>query len=109
MVYVLDITPEEGYEIDRIYVNGTAVEAEYIGGRYILRDVSKDMDIKVSFKEIGSAGGEGTTTGTGTQESEEGNGYAPETGDHANVFLWVTLMVLGTTGIIIFRRKKSKV
>ncbi len=50
MVYVLDITADEGYVFDGIYINGTKADAELVDGKYIIRDLTGDMDITVQFK-----------------------------------------------------------
>jgi len=65
-VYALTVTAADGYELDGIYINGQKAELELIGGRYIIRNLSDDMDIEVRFKS--------------TQSGEEpggGDGYDP--------------------------------
>ncbi|MBQ3546369.1 MAG: InlB B-repeat-containing protein [Lachnospiraceae bacterium] len=52
MAYVLDVTADDGYVLDGIYINGVLTTPEIIGGQYVIRNLTDDMDIKVTFKEI---------------------------------------------------------
>ena len=74
MVYVLDITPARGYKLDGIYIDGELVDLEVIGGQYIIRDLSEDMDIDVRFKRTSSGGGGGGGSGSGS--------YYPDVSGH---------------------------
>lgn len=58
MAYVLDVTAAEGYELEGIYINGVKTELEVIGGEYVIRDLSADMNVEVRFKAVESGGDE---------------------------------------------------
>ena len=85
MVYVLDVTPADGYELDGIYIDGELADLEVIGGRYIIRDLSDDMNVDVRFKAITTEGdGDGDSDRTGTQTGDgdgDSNGAGTQTGD----------------------------
>ncbi len=61
MVYIIDVAPADGYELDGIYVDGVKTDLEVLDGKYVVRDLSDDMNVEVRFKAIesGGEGGEG--------------------------------------------------
>ncbi len=128
-VYVLEVTPADGYELDGIYIGGEKVEPELIDGRYVFRDLSDDMDIDVRFKLIVSDGdgdGDGdqstddnssddsstddsSTDDSSTDDSSSADDSSdpPQTGDNTNVLLWFALMTLGGLGIAAVVKKRK--
>ena len=46
--------PQEGYELDRLTVNGMNVEV--YEGSYTLGNISEDMDVVVSFRAVSASG-----------------------------------------------------
>lgn len=46
---VLEVYPEEGYEVDQVLVNGTP--ADLTDGRYTFANVTEDQEFSVTFKE----------------------------------------------------------
>lgn len=95
MVYVLDVTPDEGYELSGIYINGDKVEAELVDGRYIIRDLSDDMEVNVFFEKIEVGAKDDGKTDVSDKNEDSGNdGQSPTTGDHNVIFAWMALMVL---------------
>jgi len=111
MVYVLDVTPADGYELDGIYIDGELVSLEVIGGQYVIRDLTDDMNVEVRFKET-TTGGNGDGDGTGTQTGEgtgDGTGTgtgepdpsSPQTGDNSNMVLWFALMLLSGGAVVV--------
>ena len=118
VVYVLDVTPAEGYELDGIYVYGEKVELEVIDGDYIIRDLSDDMDLDIRFKPIttGDGDGDGGNDNDGGNTGDGGNGNdntgdnntdSPQTGDNSHLALWFVLMALSALGVV-FTVKKRK-
>ncbi len=114
MVYVLDITPAEGYELDGIYINGEKAEPELIDGRYILRDLSEDMDIDIRFKLI-SGGNDDDTSGSeddtsgGEDDTSSGESSIPKAGDDAGILLWIATMTLCGFGIAAIVKKRKAI
>ena len=92
VVYVLDVTPAEGYELDGIYVDGVKMELEVLEGDYIIRDLSDDMNLDIRFKPItiGDDGGDGDggNMGDGGNDNdgntEDGGNGNDNTGDGGN-------------------------
>ncbi len=126
MVYVLDINPAEGYELDGIFIDGELAELEALDGKYIIRNLSEDMEIDVRFKIINTGSGEdndpqtpGGDSGDGDQkpggnnDNENGNGSSdisnPQTGDNSNFAFWIALMAIASLGIIFSLKKKRAV
>ena len=52
MVYILDVTPDEGYYLEGIYINGEKADLEMLDGQYVIRGLAEDMDIEVNFALI---------------------------------------------------------
>ena len=81
MVYILDIDPADGYELDGIYVDGVKIGIELTVDGYVFRDLDEDVDLEVRFKLVTD----------GTQETPESEKipttpmyrlYNPNTGEH---------------------------
>ena len=116
VVYVLEVTPADGYELDGIYVDGEKVELEVIDGDYIIRDLSDDMDLDIRFKPINNGDGDGGNTGDGGNDdggnigednTGDNNTDNPQTGDNSHLALWFVLMALSALGVV-FTVKKRK-
>ena len=118
VVYVLDVTPAEGYELDGIYVDGEKVELEVIDGDYIIRDLSDDMDLDIRFKPITTGDGDGDGGNTGDGGNDDGGNIGedntgdnntdnPQTGDNSHLALWFVLMALSALGVVFTVKKKK--
>ncbi len=122
MVYVLELTPTEGYEVDGVYINGELITLEMIDGNYIIRDLSEDMDIDVYFTTVSDELTTTTTTTTnitttttsadssvtGTTTIDINKTEAPKTGDNMNfTLMFILLSISGVVLILSGRRKKS--
>ena len=123
VVYVLEVTPAEGYELDGIYVDGVKIDVELTDDGYVIRDLDEDMNLDVRFKAIttgdgdedddgdntgdggndntgdGTGGNTGDGTGDNTSDGSE-NIDSPQTGDNTQLALWFSLMFLSCAGII---------
>ncbi|MDL2237977.1 sortase B protein-sorting domain-containing protein [Christensenellaceae bacterium OttesenSCG-928-K19] len=91
-----DFTPDAGYVVDTVTVDGVAVTP--VNNSYTFEAVSKNSTIHVTFK---SATGAGVTR----------DGTSPKTGDAANMSLYIALcMIAGVSimGVVAYRRKKRK-
>ncbi len=53
LAYILNVTPDKGYETEGIYINGKPADPEKYGEGYIFRELSGDMEIDVHFKQSG--------------------------------------------------------
>ncbi len=83
MVYVINIDPADGYELDGIYADGMKLDAELTDEGYVISDLSKDMDIDVRFKPASAEGdggdgdsdsnGDGNNTGSGDDTEDNTN------------------------------------
>ncbi len=51
--FVLTITPEQGYKVDKVTVNGREVKLSN-GNKLILNNVKEDCNIKITFKKVTS-------------------------------------------------------
>ncbi len=117
MMYILDVTPAEGYELDGIYINGEKAELEVVDGKYIIRDLSDDMDIDVRFKLVTTGGGEGDgeddggddDTGDNDTDDETGTGDpdSPQTGDKIGFVLWVALLAIFGLGVLVALKNRK--
>ncbi len=87
VVFVVEITPEEGYEVDGIYIDGEPADLEIVDGKYIIRDITEDMEIDVRFRLI------------------EGEG-PPKTGERELV-LYSLLAVCGALGVALLPRRRG--
>ena len=47
-----EITPNEGYEIDKVTLNEVDVTADVIDGKYSIEKASEDVTLKVTFKKL---------------------------------------------------------
>ena len=94
MVYILDIDPADGYELDGIYVDGVKLDVELTDDSYVIRDLDEDMDLDVRFKVITTGDSDDDGDGTGDMDS-------PQTGDTFQFALWFALMFLSCAGIIV--------
>lgn len=122
-VYVLDITPNEGYEVDTISINGNEVDFELVDGQYIIRDLSEDMNIAVTFKVISGGNGDSDGNGGGTGNDETGDSstpptsggntgtgegiQSPQTGDNSMISLWIVLMLLSGLAFVVTLKKRT--
>ncbi len=112
MVYIFDVTPAAGYVLDSVFVNGIVTTVEEVDGRYVIRNLSKDMDVKVTFKPIID-----DESGIGYPEialaSEAGETIAdtdaPDTSDKTNIFACYAFMVSSVMGFYFTEKKKRLV
>ncbi len=115
MVYVLEVEPTEGYELDGVYIDGLLAELELWEGKYVIRDLSEDMQIDIRFKLINTDGdGDGDQTpggegGSGDEVPGDGDGSgeadSPQTGDSGNIPLWLLVMAISSVAIVFCLRK----
>lgn len=121
------ITPNDGYSIEEIKVDGQAVELSGIAdkngiGTYTFENIIADHTIEVTFKEDSTTpgGGEGSGgtggSGTGGSDSEQdntagkdnaGQNQAVKTGDTTNVILYFILAgaaLCVAAGILAYRK-----
>ena len=77
------VTVDEGYELDRLLVDGQPVVLAD-DGTYTFENVTADHTIEAVFKDLnGSTGNDGQGTGDSDQNGEQGNGGTPG-GDNAS-------------------------
>lgn len=50
MVYMLDVKPDDGYELENIYINNEPATLETFDGEYIIRNLSDNLNIDVHFR-----------------------------------------------------------
>lgn len=120
----------EGYVIDTLTVNGTAVEAAAGQASYEgrIENITSDVKITVTFKaestqpepdnpdEPDKPGTPSTDKpGTGSGKPGTGSGTnsgdkAVQTGDHSSAFLWIVILAAACTAgtAVISNKKKSK-
>ena len=138
VVYVLDVTPAEGYELDGIYADGVKMELEVLDGEYIIRNLSDDINLDIRFKPISIIGGDGDGTNTGNGENnnesdntenveitnrendrtsntentvndnKENSTDSPQTGDNSHAVLWLVLTAFSASGVVFTVRKKKE-
>ena len=96
MVYILNVTPVEGYELDGIYVDGVKLELEEIDGEFILRNLSEDMNLDVRFKLI-------------SNEDNLNTDYvdSPKTGENNYWALWLVLVTLAVLWVVVIVKNKK--
>ena len=75
--------PADGYKVDKVTVNGTAVAAK--DNKYTVANVQANGTIHVTFVKVTS----------------------PETGDSSNIFMLIALMMLSGAAVAITMRKKA--
>lgn len=103
-VYVVDVNPADGYELDGVYVNGEKIEPD-ADGNYIINDFSEDMEIDVRFKPIDDGDGNGDGNGDGDGDGDNDN---PPTGINTNMALWIALLAISALGAVFTIRKKKE-
>ncbi|MCD8224292.1 MAG: DUF6273 domain-containing protein [Clostridiales bacterium] len=84
---VYEITPDNGYEIDVVMVDGADATDRLSAGQYTFDDIQGNHTISVTFRLAGTAGSgeDGSGTGTGTTDSgEDGSGTGTGTTDPAD-------------------------
>lgn len=91
-------TPNSGYVISQVTVDGTAVTVT--DGKYTITDVQADMTINVTF------------TASGSSTNNNNNNSATKTGDTSNIILWVivsafSLVLLLSFAVNTIRKRKS--
>lgn len=96
------ITPNEGYEIKDVMVDGASVGAVK---EYTFEEVDGDHTIKVSFKKEKADGGKPNVP---EQKSDSGQSGSVETGDGVQPIFFVTLMGMVAAVIALFMRKRVR-
>lgn len=91
-------TPQQGYHVDTVFVDGEAVQTD--GKTYTFTDVVSDHSIHVTFKA--DATDNGTTGGTTTGSS------SPKTGDNSNILLWLVLAAASISVLLLVLRRKGQ-
>lgn len=115
------ITPNDGYSIAEIKVDGQAIELAGVVdqkgiGTYTFENITADHTIEAIFKNDSTTPGSGEgTDGTGGSGTDRDNtavdGNTPKTGDDRPIALWLTVMLVSGIGIIfatMYGRKKKK-
>ncbi|MDL2238265.1 hypothetical protein LJC56_10660, partial [Christensenellaceae bacterium OttesenSCG-928-K19] len=94
-------TPDSGYEVDTVTVDGVAVTVA--NNSYTIEDVQKSMAIHVTFKAVAVA--EVTTSDTTSSVT------SPKTGDETNLSLYIALCIMAGVailGVATYRRRKTQ-
>ena len=102
MVYILDVTPTEGYALDGIFVDGVMLELEVIDGNYIIRDLTDDMSLDIRFKSIPTDNEDGGNTGSDDPVEE-----IPKTGNNSHLALWFALMAISALSVLFIVNKRK--
>lgn len=107
-------TPDEGYEICSIIINGVPLsgaelEEAIASGSYTFDDVQSDASIRVLFKlrEVDESSKSTTPTDTGSTDSTKTVSTPKKTGDSAQTGLLVALLVSGLAGLLFLMRQRS--
>lgn len=113
---VFDITPDEGYVIADVLVDGESVGAVE---SYEFRDVASNHSINATFSAIqpsggtdgNGAGGSGDSSADGATKPLPGGSQGAATGDSSHVGLWFALLIGGgalmALAAVLARRKRS--
>ena len=104
--FTIRITPDEGYQVDQIRVNGKAVSSK--GLTYTIGQIQSDYEIEVSFVAV-SAGSTGTTPSDKQPDTTTPDGQNPDTGDDYPAAVLAVLLLSSATAVLFTARKKSKV
>ncbi len=127
LVYGIDVTPDEGYELEGIYINGQKTDLELIDGKYIIRDLSDDMDIEIAFKLIVTDGddtdgddtdGDDADGDLGEDDNENdsddtnaGSDDVPATGDNSYIIRCIIMLIMSVAGMVItclvYRKRRA--
>ncbi len=111
------ITPDSGYKVEKVVVDGTSVGAVT---SYTFEKVTSNHTISVTFVKKSSSGtdnpsnpsstnnGTTPTNTTGNQTVTTGN--SPKTGDTSNMMLWLILLIVSVVGagVCLINMKRSK-
>ncbi len=109
MVYIFDVTPAEGYVLDAVYVNGVATVVEQVDGRYVIRNLSEDADVKVAFKKIQTESFDNSAAASFTEsEDAVANTDSPSTMDTTNTAAWIAAAAVTFAGVCVTENKKRK-
>lgn len=104
-------TPDSGYEVDSVTVDGSAVSTD--GKSYTISDVQANHTIHVTFKTTGTASSGTDSTGTGStgSNSTSTSSTSPKTGDGNHLFLYIVIFIAAAaiiTGGVLYRRKHRR-
>ena len=105
LVYILDVTPAEGYELDGIYANGVKLDLETLGGSYVIRDLTAGLELDIRFKLTAPEGG-GEPPVNEPPVEEPPVDVPPKTGD--GMLLYLCLGATAAMGMALLLSGKEK-
>ncbi len=110
--------PDDGYEVDKVVLNGEEVETQ--NNSYTVENVKSDMIITVSFKEAAQEPTQPTepttdpvtqpTTNTtiDTNPTDKSQTNTPSTGDNFPIYIFTVLLILSFVTVVLMVSKKRK-
>ena len=124
----IQITPEEGWKVSRILLNGEDVTEQFKDGYLTLEEVCEDTTLVIETAEDTSGGeskdpdkdkdpnkgttgsGKGKNSGEKTPMNKLKNWKAAVTGDEARPMLYaIAVIAAGVISVLIIRRKRQSV
>ena len=120
----IQITPEEGWKVSRILLNGEDVTEQFKDGYLTLEEVCEDTTLVIETAEDTSGGeskdpdqdkdkgtpggGNGQDSGKKTPMNKLKNRMAAVTGDEARPMLYVLAVMVAGVFVVLVLRRKSK-
>ncbi len=107
------MTPDEGYVIDQVKVDGQTVDLKGIvaddgTGSYTFENIDEDHTIEVTFKKGETPVKPGDDEGQGGSKGEQSQGGLPTTGDYAGIIAGAVAVIgagSAAAGVALKRRK----